>query len=56
MKHQPRSNRKDLINYVLANLGNVRISSGDVDSRIDGLIEKDFMKMGEDGETVMYVP
>ena len=56
MKHQPRSNRKDLINYVLANLGNVRISSGDVDSRIDGLIEKEFMKMGEDGETVMYVP
>lgn len=56
MKHQSRSNRKDLINYVLANLGNVRVSSGDVDNRIDGLVEKEFMKIAEDNETVIYLP
>lgn len=55
MKHQSRSNRKDLVNYVLANLGNLRVSAGDVDNRIEELIEKEYMKMGDDSETLLYL-
>ena len=55
MKHQSRSNRKDLVNYILANLGNVRVSSGDVDNRVEELIGKGFLRMEDDNETVFYV-
>lgn len=56
MKQQGRSLRKDLINYALANLGNVRVSSNDIDGRIEGLIEKEFIKLEEDEETLTYLP
>ena len=56
MKQQVRCLRKDLINYALANLGNVRVSAVDVDGRIEGLIEKEFIKMEDDEETVGYLP
>lgn len=54
MKHQHRCPRKDLINYALSNLENVRVSASDVDGRIDGLIEKEFMKMEDD--YIVYLP
>lgn len=56
MKQQTRCSRKDLVNYALANLGNVKVSAGDVDGRVEGLIEKEFMKMEKDNETIVYLP
>lgn len=57
MKHQSRSNRKDLVNYILANLGNVRVSAGDVDTRIGEMIEKEYLKLADDDDqTVIYMP
>jgi cullin 4 len=55
MKQQARLLRNDLINYALANLGNVRVSSNDINGRIEGLIEKEFIKLEEDEETLTYL-
>lgn len=55
MKSQTRCLKKDLINYVLAHIGeNVKISWEDVEARIGGLVEKEFMKIS--GESVIYLP
>ena len=55
MKSQARCPKKDLINYVLAHIGeNVKISWEDVEARIGGLVEKEFMKIS--GESVIYLP
>lgn len=56
MKHQQRCLRSDLVNYALANLGNVRVSAGDVEGRVEGLIEKEYMRMERDKETIVYLP
>lgn len=55
MKHQLRSKRKDLVNHILANLGNICISAGDINNRINELIAKVFLAE-EDSETIVYVP
>jgi hypothetical protein len=59
MKMQTKSTRRDLVNFVLSNIGSAsasKISPSDVENRIDGLIEKEFMKSSTDGKTLTYLP
>lgn len=56
MKQQIKCSRQDLVNYALANLGSVRVSAGDVEGRVEGLIEKEFLKLEKDKETIVYLP
>jgi cullin-4 len=55
MKSVAKCPRSDLINFVLASLKEMPISAADVDGRIDGLVDKEFLKL-VDAFTIAYVP
>lgn len=55
MKQASKCPRSDLVNFVLASLKDLPISAADVNNRIDGLVDKEFLKM-VDAFTIAYVP
>ena len=55
MKSVTKCPRSDLVNFVLASLKDMPISAADVNDRIDGLVDKEFLKM-TDAFTISYVP
>ncbi len=55
MKSVTKCPRTDLVNFVLATLKDLPISAVDVNGRIDGLLDKEFLKLN-DAFTISYVP